>query len=209
MSGTKRSSKVGSMKTATLNPFHALNSVKSDDNLRSNEGISTKVDAEVTKPSNDSINSNTVNKVWKSVDGMDEDNVTSSQLPRVPNVVSIYYHCLRRTHSTPPPSISFGTTIYDEADNHHLIRFSRGLDDDVLVTFPTLLYSDVKGDTTANDANGSECSICLADYKPADVVRLLPDCRHLFHVKCIDTWLKAHPTCPMCRKTPLANTVTV
>ncbi|GJX35384.1 hypothetical protein Tco_0246941 [Tanacetum coccineum] len=88
-------------------------------------------------------------------------------------LISLMYssYICRRTHSTPPP-ISFGTTIYDEEDNHHLIRFSRGLDDEVLVTFPTLLYSDVKGDTTANDANGTECSICLADYKPADVVRL-------------------------------------
>ncbi|PWA57016.1 Aquaporin-like protein [Artemisia annua] len=54
-----------------------------------------------------------------------------------------------------PPSISFGTTTYDKAENHHLIRFSHGLNDDVLVTFPTLLYSLFKGDTTANDANGN------------------------------------------------------
>ena len=54
-----------------------------------------------------------------------------------------------------PPSISFGTTIYDEAENHHLIRFSHVLDDDVFVAFPTLLYSLFKGDTTANDANGN------------------------------------------------------
>lgn len=34
---------------------------------------SIKVDAEVTKPSNVSTNSNTVNKVGKSIDGMDEE----------------------------------------------------------------------------------------------------------------------------------------
>ncbi|KAL7612489.1 hypothetical protein Lser_V15G08308 [Lactuca serriola] len=116
----------------------------------------------------------------------------------------------KRPRSPPPPIISFGatSTTFDVADSHHLISFSRGLDDDVLVTFPTFLYSEVtiphKGATdscdTATDASTSGCSICLADYKSKDVVRLLPECGHLFHVKCIDTWLKAHPTCPMCRK---------
>nr|GEX08965.1 retrovirus-related Pol polyprotein from transposon TNT 1-94 [Tanacetum cinerariifolium] len=34
----------------------------------------------------------------------------------------------RCAHSTPPPSVSFGTIIYDEVENHHLIRFSHGPD---------------------------------------------------------------------------------
>ncbi|XP_076914077.1 RING-H2 finger protein ATL70-like [Bidens hawaiensis] len=106
------------------------------------------------------------------------------------------YFC-KRSRSQPPPSISFSTTAYDDADSRRLIRLSYGIDEDVLVTFPTFLYSN-KGETVID----SSCSICLADYKPADVVRLLPACGHLYHVSCIDTWLKAHPTCPMCRNMP-------
>ncbi|KAJ9560462.1 hypothetical protein OSB04_005622 [Centaurea solstitialis] len=118
--------------------------------------------------------------------------------------------------SPPQPTLSFGTAIYlgatipNEADDHRLITvFSPGplgLDEDVLLTFPTFLYSQAmlihKGDN--NDANASgDCSICLVDYKVGDVVRLLPECGHFFHVKCIDTWLKANPTCPMCGNSPI------
>ncbi|KAL4576700.1 hypothetical protein LXL04_012798 [Taraxacum kok-saghyz] len=118
------------------------------------------------------------------------------------------YVC-KRSRLPPPPTISFGTITSDDPHNHHLISLSHGLDDNVLVTFPTFLYSDVKmthkGGTATDSSGASGCSICLADYKPADVVRLLPECGHLFHVKCVDTWLKAHPTCPMCRNSVFAG----
>lgn len=63
-----------------------------------------------------------------------------------------------------------------------------------------------KEDASTN-TNSSECAICLSDYKPSDVIRLLQECGHLFHVKCIDTWLNVHPTCPVCRKSPVADMV--
>jgi hypothetical protein len=82
------------------------------------------------------------------------------------------------------------------------ITFSRGIDDEVLVTFPTFVYSEAMM-SQKGDANSSDCSICLAEYKPEDFVRMLPECRHLFHVNCIDPWLRVHPTCPVCRNSPL------
>ncbi|KAJ6433075.1 hypothetical protein OIU84_020162 [Salix udensis] len=39
----------------------------------------------------------------------------------------------------------------------------------------------------------------LGDYKDSDVLRLLPDCGHVFHLKCVDCWIRRHPTCPICR----------
>nr|XP_043633625.1 putative RING-H2 finger protein ATL71 [Erigeron canadensis] len=136
---------------------------------------------------------------------------------------TITYACyfFKRSRSPlPPPNLSFGRvtiTNYDEAHDNQLLRFSRGLDDDVLLAFPMFIYSDAtiaqKGDNAMTTIDTkclpSGCSICLADYKQADVVRLLPECRHLFHVKCIDTWLKVHPTCPVCRNSPLAGFVAV
>lgn len=46
---------------------------------------------------------------------------------------------------------------------------------------------------------GTECAICLGEFVGGDRVRLLPTCRHGFHVRCIDMWLSAHSSCPIFR----------
>ncbi|PKU70732.1 RING-H2 finger protein ATL70 [Dendrobium catenatum] len=53
-------------------------------------------------------------------------------------------------------------------------------------------------------ASSDCCSICLADYDNEEEgednpVRILPICGHVFHVRCVDTWLQQHPNCPVCR----------
>ncbi|CAI9091414.1 OLC1v1026445C1 [Oldenlandia corymbosa var. corymbosa] len=99
-----------------------------------------------------------------------------------------------------------------------------GLDDSALVNYPKFLYSQVKQvkgydqveegeeEDAKNGVGTSGCSICLGDYKDSDMLRLLPECGHLFHLGCIDPWLKLRPTCPICRcsspvVTPLADVV--
>lgn len=49
----------------------------------------------------------------------------------------------------------------------------------------------------------SECPICLAEFVEGEKVRVLPKCSHGFHVKCIDTWLESHSSCPNCRRSLL------
>lgn len=46
---------------------------------------------------------------------------------------------------------------------------------------------------------GTECSVCLSEFKEDENLRLLPKCSHAFHLQCIDTWLKSHSSCPLCR----------
>ncbi|KAJ0968170.1 hypothetical protein J5N97_025087 [Dioscorea zingiberensis] len=51
-----------------------------------------------------------------------------------------------------------------------------------------------------HDENASmECSVCLSVLEDEEVVRMLPGCRHVFHVDCVDMWLHSHSTCPVCR----------
>lgn len=42
------------------------------------------------------------------------------------------------------------------------------------------------------------CCICLDEMETNERVRKLP-CKHNYHVKCIDKWLKQNKCCPMCK----------
>lgn len=52
---------------------------------------------------------------------------------------------------------------------------------------------------------GTECAVCLSEFKEEERLRLLPKCSHAFHLPCIDTWLKSHSTCPLCRAAVAAS----
>ncbi|XP_074590997.1 E3 ubiquitin-protein ligase ATL31-like [Curcuma longa] len=77
------------------------------------------------------------------------------------------------------------------------LQQNRGLSADVIETFPTLLYADVKGLKLGKGA--LECAVCLSEFDDDDALRLLPPCSHAFHPECIDAWLASHVTCPVCR----------
>lgn len=47
--------------------------------------------------------------------------------------------------------------------------------------------------------DGTECSVCLGEFQQEESLRLLPKCSHAFHIPCIDTWLRSHTNCPLCR----------
>nr|XP_043611984.1 RING-H2 finger protein ATL51-like [Erigeron canadensis] len=70
-----------------------------------------------------------------------------------------------------------------------------GVDEKTLLTIPIITYK--KSDPIIMDQ--SECAVCLGDVENGDMVRLLPNCKHLFHVKCIDEWFVGHTSCPVCR----------
>jgi E3 ubiquitin-protein ligase ATL6/9/15/31/42/55 len=74
---------------------------------------------------------------------------------------------------------------------------ARGLDPEVIQTFPTLAYSLVKGLKIGKSA--LECAVCLNEFEDEETLRLIPKCDHVFHPECIDAWLASHTTCPVCR----------
>ncbi|KAJ0241044.1 RING-H2 finger protein ATL3 [Hirschfeldia incana] len=53
--------------------------------------------------------------------------------------------------------------------------------------------------------DGLECAICLSELVKGDKARLLPKCKHSFHVECIDMWFHSHSTCPICRNAVLGT----
>ncbi|XP_078431874.1 putative RING-H2 finger protein ATL12 [Wolffia australiana] len=72
-------------------------------------------------------------------------------------------------------------------------RFS-GLDKTTIESLPFFQFSFLKG-----PREGLECSICLSGFEDAEILRLLPKCKHAFHKSCVDKWLQIHSCCPLCR----------
>lgn len=60
--------------------------------------------------------------------------------------------------------------------------------------------SEDGGATAASGGGGRECAVCLGAVREGEMVRRLPACEHVYHADCIDRWLAAHRTCPLCRR---------
>ncbi|PAA56101.1 hypothetical protein BOX15_Mlig029726g1 [Macrostomum lignano] len=41
------------------------------------------------------------------------------------------------------------------------------------------------------------CAVCLDEFQRGEELRVLP-CSHQYHPSCVDTWLMASATCPLC-----------
>ncbi|XP_075756818.1 RING finger protein 44 isoform X2 [Pelodiscus sinensis] len=50
----------------------------------------------------------------------------------------------------------------------------------------------------SHQSEQSLCVVCFSDFEARQLLRVLP-CNHEFHAKCVDKWLKANRTCPICR----------
>ena len=70
-----------------------------------------------------------------------------------------------------------------------------GIDKEVVKTLPFFTFSSLKG-----FKEGLECTVCLSKFEDTETLRLLPKCKHAFHMNCIDKWFESHSTCPLCRR---------
>ncbi|KAL0373754.1 UNVERIFIED_CONTAM: RING-H2 finger protein ATL67 [Sesamum radiatum] len=84
----------------------------------------------------------------------------------------------------------------DENESQNVVV---GLDQAVINSYPKLVFSKRSG----NWGNDTVCAICLCEYRESEMLRMLPDCKHCFHVTCVDAWLKLNASCPVCRNSPL------
>jgi hypothetical protein len=89
-----------------------------------------------------------------------------------------------------------------ESQQQQQSHLHKGLEKDQIQALPVITFGTVKfpveGYGSIND-----CVVCLSDYQKGEQVRLLPLCKHYFHVACIDTWLSTHISCPVCRHSVL------
>lgn len=72
-------------------------------------------------------------------------------------------------------------------------RYS-GIDKTVIESLPFFRFSALKG-----SKQGLECAVCLSKFEDIEILRLLPKCKHAFHINCVDQWLEKHSSCPLCR----------
>ncbi|KAI4348864.1 hypothetical protein L6164_009533 [Bauhinia variegata] len=108
------------------------------------------------------------------------------------------YFCTRTQAPTAPAATRRNAPSFLEPQ-HSVIHV--GLDEATILSYPKLRYSEAQ--IQKSDSTSTCCSICLRDYKNTDMLRQLPDCGHLFHIKCIDPWLRLNPSCPLCRTSPM------
>ncbi|XVE73795.1 hypothetical protein DITRI_Ditri11bG0147100 [Diplodiscus trichospermus] len=122
------------------------------------------------------------------------------------------YICCRSSSSPQAFSPSHTTTAASNADGIVLPRIIFvaedednesvvvGLDQAVINSYPKFQFSK---EAAATSNVNTTCSICLCEYRDLEMLRMMPECRHYFHVSCIDAWLKLNGSCPICRNSPL------
>lgn len=70
---------------------------------------------------------------------------------------------------------------------------NRGLEPSVLNSLPKFVYS------SKTHSELMDCAVCLSEFEENELGRILPKCKHSFHIECIDMWFHSHSTCPLCR----------
>ncbi|KAL7097486.1 hypothetical protein ACP275_10G147700 [Erythranthe tilingii] len=97
-------------------------------------------------------------------------------------------HCKRSGYAAD------GSASYGGGGGHRLSRRNSGINRKVIESLPLFRFSSLRG-----QKDGLECAVCLNRFEAEEVLRLLPKCKHAFHIECVDTWLDEHSTCPLCR----------
>ncbi|KAI8558518.1 hypothetical protein RHMOL_Rhmol04G0100600 [Rhododendron molle] len=74
-----------------------------------------------------------------------------------------------------------------------------GLNPAVIASLPIFAFKKTGHSDDTSGGGTTECSVCLSFLEDGEMVRILPNCKHTFHVDCVDKWLTSQSTCPICR----------
>jgi len=89
-------------------------------------------------------------------------------------------------------NIEFQYLNHPNNENEHKKYFKNCLEINSKLDKPIKIK---KEDTIIHES----CFICMENYKVSQFKRELPNCKHCFHKKCVDKWLKKNASCPVCR----------
>ncbi len=78
------------------------------------------------------------------------------------------------------------------AMNQSLIESVNQRKDTIKIKTSCVKFSEVKNE------DNKKCMVCLLEFDDDDDVQCL-ECKHVFHHKCLDEWVKYKPECPTCR----------
>nr|CAD1829078.1 unnamed protein product [Ananas comosus var. bracteatus] len=109
----------------------------------------------------------------------------TSRGPRTPpSAEPLPRHLPDKIAASPPSDAALRVATYKRAD----------------VSFSASASASAAAAAAAEHADDACCCVfCLCDVEEGDEIREIP-CRHVFHRRCLDTWLQhRHATCPLCR----------
>lgn len=72
----------------------------------------------------------------------------------------------------------------------------KNIDDESIIENPKEFYLTITDSSTYLE---EQCPICINNYELGEQLRIL-ECKHCFHISCIDEWLQKKSTCPLCRQ---------
>ncbi|KAK7284107.1 hypothetical protein RJT34_18846 [Clitoria ternatea] len=103
-----------------------------------------------------------------------------------------------------------------QEDQDHFIALSprmwnHGLDESAIREIPTFQFTKEDDDVNVNEMMNHQsmhhgCVVCLTEFQEQDMLKVLPNCSHAFHLDCIDIWLQTNANCPICRSSISGNT---
>ncbi|GAA0153371.1 hypothetical protein LIER_37664 [Lithospermum erythrorhizon] len=86
--------------------------------------------------------------------------------------------------------------LNQQADNSVGFDQSQGLDSYIMHSLP---ITEFKKSMKELPPTSTDCAVCLGEFEDGEWLKSLPNCSHVFHVACIDTWFQTHSSCPLCR----------
>nr|XP_016432385.1 PREDICTED: RING-H2 finger protein ATL16-like [Nicotiana tabacum] len=94
-----------------------------------------------------------------------------------------------------PFSFSRSRNIEDPLTVYSQAVENEGLNESVIRSIPVFQYKKREENTTTS----CECVVCLNEFQEDEMLRVIPNCGHVFHIDCIDIWLQNNANCPLCR----------